>query len=178
MKKKILFAMLTAALAVTAASCGGNTPASTTKASEAPASTADTAAAEPASDAAAADITKAVLDEVPINSAFEKKKESLPDYFDGLDVDAIEDFSYYICASGAYPDEIAVFRFKTSDNADAAVKAVVDRLAYQKETYETYTPDEMYKIDGAVIQQSGNWVYYLVTSDNEKAESIVKGFLG
>lgn len=178
MKKKILLAMLTAALAVTAASCGGNTPASTTKASEAPASTADTAAAEPASDAAAADITKAVLDEVPINSAFEKKKESLPDYFDGLDVDAIEDFSYYICASGAYPDEIAVFRFSSSDSAENAVKAVTDRLAYQKETYETYTPDEMYKIDGAVIKQTGNWVYYLVTSDNEKAESIVKGFLG
>ena len=178
MKKKILFAMLTAVLAVTAASCGGNTPASTTKASEAPASTADTAAAEPASDAAAADITKAVLDEVPINSAFEKKKESLPDYFDGLDVDAIEDFSYYICASGAYPDEIAVFRFSSSDSAENAVKAVTDRLAYQKETYETYTPDEMYKIDGAVIKQTGNWVYYLVTSDNEKAESIVKGFLG
>ena len=178
MKKKILLAMLTAALAVTAASCGGNTPASTTKASEAPASTADTAAAEPASDAAAADITKAVLDEVPINSEYEKKKESLPDYFDGLDVDAIEDFSYYICASGAYPDEIAVFRFSSSDSAENAVKAVTDRLAYQKETYETYTPDEMYKIDGAVIKQTGNWVYYLVTSDNEKAESIVKGFLG
>ncbi len=182
MKKKILLAMLTAVLAVTAASCGGNTPASTTKATEAPATTdtatADTAAAEPAADVNAADITKAVLDEVPINSAFEKKKESLPDYFDGLDVDAIEDFSYYICASGAYPDEIAVFRFSSSDSAENAVKAVTDRLAYQKETYETYTPDEMYKIDGAVIKQTGNWVYYLVTSDNEKAESIVKGFLG
>lgn len=185
MKKKIIIAMLTAALAVTASSCGGSTAPASTKASaadtEAPVS-ADAGneeeAAPAVSDFTAADITKAVLDEVPINSAFEKKAESLPDYFDGLDTDAIEDFSYYICASGAYPDEIAVFLFSSESSATGAVKAVEDRLAYQKETYETYTPDEMYKIENSVIRQTGNWVYYLVTSDNEKADSIVKGFLG
>ena len=36
----------------------------------------------------------------------------------------------------------------------------------------------MYKIENAVIRQTGSWVYYLVTSDNEKADSIVKGFIG
>ena len=182
MKKKIIFAALVAALVCGAASCVGTaTPsASTTAASETAAATKESEeiSVPIASDAEPGEITKAVLDEVPINSAFEKKAESLPDYFDGLDVDALDAFSYYICASGAYPDEIAVFRFNSEDSAKGAVKAVEDRLAYQKETYETYTPDEMYKIDNAVIRQTGNWVYYLVTSDNEKADSIVKGFIG
>lgn len=186
MKKKTVFAALIAALVCSAASCGGTTtpaPASTTAGTSAAAPDTTDAGSDEitvpiASDAEPGEITKAVLDEVPINSAFEKKAASLPDYFDGLDVDALDAFSYYICASGAYPDEIAVFRFNSEDSAKGAVKAVEDRLAYQKETYETYTPDEMYKIENAVIRQTGNWVYYLVTSDNEKADGIVKGFIG
>lgn len=182
MKKKILTAMLIASLVCAAASCGGNQPASTTAAKTSASETTSAAATEEtpapaAADFSASDVTKAVLDEVPINSAFEKKAETLPNYFDGLDTDAIKDFSYFICASGAYPDEIAVFLFNSEDSAKSAVKAVEDRLAYQTETYESYTPDEMYKIENAVIQQTGKWVYYLVTSDNEKADSIVKGFI-
>lgn len=173
MKKRILSAVLICALVYGAAACdGGNKPADTT-------TTAATAAPAPAkTDFTAADVTSAVLAEIPINSAFEKKPESLADYFDGLDTDKLSDSSYYMCASGAYPDEIAVFRFGSSDDAAGAVAAVEDRLEYQKKTYKDYTPEEYYKLENAVITQSGEWVYYLVTSDNDKADSIVKGFIG
>lgn len=172
MKKKIIAAALITSLICGAASCdGGNKPADTT-------TTAATAEAPAAVSASASEITAAVLEEVPINSAFEKKPETLADYFDGLDTDKLTDSSYYMCASGAYPDEIAVFRFGSSDDAAAAISVVNDRLEYQKKTYKDYTPDEYYKLEGAVVEQSGEWVYYLVTSDNERSKGIVKGYLG
>ncbi|MBR5090724.1 MAG: DUF4358 domain-containing protein [Ruminiclostridium sp.] len=177
MKKKIICAALLTALVCGAESCGNNsTPAKTTTAAPAATTAAVTEAAK--SDAKAADVTKAILDEITINSAFEKSKESLEDYFDGLDISTISDSSYYICASGAYPDEIAVFKFDSADSAKNAVAAVNDRLDYQKTTYKDYTPEEYYKLEDAVVEQSGEWLYYLVTSDNTKAKEIVNGFIG
>lgn len=170
MKKRIL-ALLLAVSLLSCAGCGGDSGNSTTT------TTGSSATDEAPTDVNVADVTKAVLDEIPINSAFEKTADTLGDYFDKLDTDTLESSSYYLCASGAYPDEIAVFKFKDEASAKSAVSAVNDRLENQIEMYETYTPDEMYKLEGAVVKQSGVYVYYLVTSDNEKAESIVKGFI-
>ncbi len=171
MKKRIYAAVLIAALVCGASACdGGSKPAET-------AATAGEAAVQNVS-ATASEITAAVLESVPINSAFEKSFDSLPDYFDGLDTATLIDQSYYMCASGAYPDEIAVFRFGNSEDAAAAVPAVNDRLEYQKKTYKDYTPEEYYKLEGAIVSQSGEWVYYIVTSDNSAAEGIIKGYLG
>ncbi len=170
MKRKIICAFLLAALVCGAASCGGNTPAATTtKAAE------TTAAPKPA--ASAGEIAQAVLEAVPINSSFEKKKESLEDYFDDLDVNTLADQSYFICASGAYPDEVAVFKFNSADDAQKAVPAIEARLEYQKSTYKDYTPEEYYKLEDAVIEQRGEWIIYTVTSDNTKAKEIALGFI-
>lgn len=178
MKKRILTTLLVCALVCGAAACdGGNKPAATTTAA-AQTTAAATTEAKPAVTATAEEITSAVLAEIPISSAFAKDKDSLEDYFDGMDTSKVQDFSYYICASGAYPDEIAVFKFGSSDDAAAAVAAVNDRLEYQKKTYKDYTPDEYYKLEGAIVTQSGEWLYYIVTSDNQKANGIIKGFLG
>ncbi len=171
MKKKILCAVLTAAMLCACAGCGGNTASTTTAAN----TTTTAAATEVKKDASPSAVAKAVLDEIPIASAFEKKKESLGDYFDDLDVDSIDDFNYTICASGAYPDEIAIFRFTSDDAAQKAVSVMEARLQYQKDMYKDYTPDEYYKLEDAVIKQDGKWVWYLVTSDNTKADEIVRG---
>ncbi len=181
MKKKIICAFLIAAAVLSAASCqnSGSKPTDTKPADEKPAVSQDAPApADEAKSVSAADVTKAVLDEIPINSAFEKTKDTLNDYFDKLDTDALTDFSFYLCASGAYPDEIAFFTFASDADAEKAVPAVKARLEEQIDLYETYTPKEFYKLENAVIAQSGKYVYYLVTSDNEKAESIVKGLIG
>lgn len=171
MKKKIVCAALISAMVCGAASCTGSQPAETAGADT-------TAAAAPVSDASAADVTKAVLDEITINSAFEKSKDSLGDYFDGLDTDKITDSSFYICASGAYPDEIAVFKFAGADDAKKAVAAVNERLEYQKKTYKDYTPEEYYKLEDAVVEQTGEWLVYIVTSDNSRAKEIALGVIG
>lgn len=130
------------------------------------------------SNAAPSEVTSAILVEIPINSAIEKGIDDLSVYFTELDTATLESASYYMCASGAYPDEIAVFKFTSEELAEQGISAVQARLDKQISVYESYTPDEMYKLDGAVIEKSGSYVYYLVTSDNEKAKGIAEGFLG
>ena len=178
MKKRVLCAALLAAVICAAAGCGTSTQTTTTAADNAADTTASAEAAAPATNATAAEVADAILAEIPINSAFDKKLESLGDYFDGLATDTITDAAYRICASGAYPDEVAIFKFASADDAKAAVSAVNDRLEYQKKTYKDYTPEEYYKLEDAVVKQSGEWLYYLVTSDNSRAQEIAESFIG
>ena len=167
MKKRILAAILVAAcLGVSAC---GNSPAQTTVSSKEETVQAVTASVS--------EITAEVLKEVPINSAVEKTKEDITDYFAGMDVEKIADASFYLCASGAYPDEIGVFEFAAEADAESGADAVSKHIQRQYDTFSSYTPDEMYKFENASAVVSGKYVYYLITSDNDKAKEVIQKYI-
>ncbi len=172
MKKKI-FAAIFAAAVLCAGGCGGEEAQTSTSA----ASTSEAPASVPETTASASEITAAVLEKVEISSAIEKGVDDLEYYFTSLDVSGLEEASYYMCASGAYPDEIAVLKFSSDELAEAGLAAVQERMEQQRSTYETYTPDEMYKFDGAVAETRGNYIVYLITADNSAAEEIIGQYI-
>ena len=123
------------------------------------------------------EIVNAVLTEVSINSSIEKGKNDIPDFYSELDTSQVESASFAICASGAYPDEIAVMKC-TDISAAADVKTAFEkRLASQTELFSTYTPDEMYKLETAKIYTVENYAIFLALSDNSRAKEIVDGKL-
>lgn len=123
--------------------------------------------------AAPSEIVKAVLAEVPISSSVEKGKSDLEDYYSGIATDTVEEADFALCGSGALPDEIAVIKCKSSDDAKNAESVLKKHLDKQKELFTDYTPKEMYKLEGAEIFTKGNYAVYIALSDNEKAKSIV-----
>lgn len=125
-------------------------------------------------DVAPSEVVKAVLAEVPIDSGVEKGKDEAGDYYSGLNTDTVEDAAFALCGSAARPDEIAVIKCKSESSASDAKTALQDRLDAQKALYETYTPDEMYKLEGAEIFTKGNYAVFIALSDNEKAKKIVE----
>lgn len=165
--KKIFMSAAAAVLCLCAASCTNEVPDEGVKDSQV-----EEISVSPS------ELTEAVLAEIPINSAFEKSIDDIPFYFSELDTSTVSEVSYYICASGAYPDEIAVITFNSAESALQGSEAVHARLDKQISVYESYTPDEMYKLDTAVIDVKGNAVIYLVTSDNERAKEIIDGIIG
>ncbi len=166
MKKRVTAALLTALL-LCAGSCGG----------EGSEGTSESGSAQTEKTASASEITAAVLEKVPINSAVEKGIDDLSVYFASLDTQGVEEASYYMCASGAYPDEIAVLRFSSDELAEAGAEAVKERMESQRSTYETYKPEEMYKFDGAVAEARGSYVVYLITADNAGAEEVIGQYI-
>ena len=171
--KKITVLSLIAAMCLFSASCG-SAPVETPDNSEA----AEVEIAQADIEIAPSDITAAVLAEIPINSAIEKGVDDLQFYFADLDTASVEAASYYMCASGAYPDEIAVLKFTSPELAEQGKSAVEARLEKQISVYESYTPDEMYKLEGAVIEVRQNYVFYFVTSDNSRASEIMDSYIG
>lgn len=182
MKKSIIIAAAVTALsAMLLTSCSDEQPtvpvnatAETTSAADLDHS-ADTPAA-PVSDVSAADITAAVTAEIEIPSAVEKTADNIGAFYD-VDVSVVEDMSVLICGSGAYPDELAVFKFTDAEAAKAGAEAVQKRLDSQTETYADYTPDEMYKLDDAFVIIKDNWVAMAACSDNSRAKEIIENLL-
>ncbi len=126
-----------------------------------------------AADVNPSDVVSAVLKEIPISSSVEKGTEDVGSYYSGMDISELDSAAFALCGSGALPDEIGVFKFKTSDAANTAQDALQSKLDSRKESFATYTPDEMYKLETAEIYSVGNYAVYIALEDNEKAKEIV-----
>ncbi len=183
MKKSIIAASLLAAALLTA--CGNNdsapdettpTGAVSDSASAETVSSADSEPAVPVSAATAADITAAVTAEIEIPSAVEKDMDNIGAFYD-VDTATVTDMSVLICGSGAYPDELAVFKFTDAEAAKVGAEAVQKRLDSQTELYTDYTPDEMYKLEDAFVIVKDEWVAMAACSDNARAEEIIESML-
>lgn len=114
-----------------------------------------------------------LLDAVTFPQMVEKDMEFVEVTF-GITSDMVTDHIFYVCGSGAMPDEFGIFEAADADAA-ASVKAKIDsRIAYQKDTYTTYSPDEAYKLTDSFCEVNGNTVIYAICADNSKAREILK----
>ncbi|MDR0987826.1 MAG: DUF4358 domain-containing protein [Ruminococcus sp.] len=121
---------------------------------------------------APADVTAAVMSVVELSSPSEKTLENIGAYYTDLDTSSVAEMSVYVCGSGAYPDEIAVIKFKDAAKAESGFEAVSARYDAMVKTFIDYTPDEMYKLDSAVLEKKGNYVIFIASADNAKALAI------
>jgi predicted small lipoprotein YifL len=153
MKRLLKTLIITLAVSLLFAGCGSKT-------------------AEPAKQPTPAEVTAAVMSAVEFMSPVEKTTETIGAYYTDLDTNSVESMSVYVCGSGAYPDEIAVFKFKDEDGAKAGFAATEKRFNELVATYTDYTPDEMYKLESPVLEQKGNYVIFIDCSDNAKAKEI------
>lgn len=163
MKKTITIAALAAALLLTGCSNGGSSSSAPESSSAAESQTVTTAAEK--ADAMLADIT--------FSGEMVAVDDDTIEFRYGFTADGLTDYAAYLCGSGAYPDEFGVFTADTSEKADEVKTALEKRIENQKETYQDYTPAEMYKFDDCFVKQDGNTVYYAVTADNTKAADIL-----
>lgn len=173
--KRIAVGIICVAIAASICGCSGNNAQSSatesTVSSEA-GSTADSST-DASSDTAeasgkAVEITDKIQADVKFPGMAKIDAERMSGYYD-VASDKLESFSAYICGSGAYPDEIAVFQLKSADDV-ADVKTMLEkRVEAQTATFKDYTPDEMYKIDGKNVVTIGNYVALIICADNAKA---------
>lgn len=90
-------------------------------------------------------------------------------------IDYAEDEIVYV-STGATAEEIALFKLKDSSDAQKAYDAVNKRLDYQKNSYELYIPEEMVKLDAAIVELYGNYVIFCV-SDGDTAKTVIDGYI-
>lgn len=112
-----------------------------------------------------------IMTETAMTSMAEVTEDRLGNYIEA-DTGTVESYSMYICGSGAFADEAAVFVMRSEDAAEALMEALQKRVDARLVDYKDYKPEECGKLESAVIKSNGKYVLYAVSSDNDKAEEI------
>ena len=92
----------------------------------------------------------------------------------GMDAAAITDCAVYTSLSmGA--EEIAVLTLADEEAAKAAKTALEKRVADQTAALESYMPDEVDKLNHAIMEQSVNTALLVVAADADKSQRALDG---
>jgi hypothetical protein len=90
----------------------------------------------------------------------------------GFDVSDVTE-SKVLCSTQATTEEIGLFKCSSEEAAERVKTAAAARVESQRETYESYAPAEMPKLDDAIVKQDGLYVFYIVSADESKAQAVL-----
>ncbi len=115
-------------------------------------------------------LLQVILDEVAFDTPISDVGEDAAMYFSGLPEGATVKM---YTGSGYFADRVALITVADKSDADAAKACVQEHVEQLRHQFINYIPEEVDKIDHAVIWQQGTYVLLCVTNDYKNAEDIV-----
>ena len=94
----------------------------------------------------------------------------------GIDEADIENFALF-CSTGATAEEIALFKAVDEAAAQRIMDAVEKRITNQITSYENYVPEEVPKLEDAIIRQNGLFIAYITADKSNKAAKILDAYM-
>lgn len=79
-------------------------------------------------------------------------------------------------SSGATAEELALFEAVDADSLERIKDAVNNRLRLQTDSFESYQPSEVPKLDKAIVFTRGNYIILIVADDYESANKVLKKY--
>ncbi|MEG1857164.1 MAG: DUF4358 domain-containing protein [Pseudoflavonifractor sp.] len=119
--------------------------------------------------------TKAVLESGAFSVALEELDTSLLFDFEGNGIDPASVTSGKSYSASGLTEQVSVLVLKDGDTAAATVEILKTYLADLKESYKTYAPAEVPKLDAAILDQRGSSVLLVVANDAAKAQAALDG---
>ncbi|MBQ0001785.1 MAG: DUF4358 domain-containing protein, partial [Clostridiales bacterium] len=103
---------------------------------------------------------------VDAGNMMEKSTNRMFKKFYGLNAGDYDGVVFYKPVSGMNAEEMVIIRLADNSQAEAAVQAIEQRLASQKNSLEGYGVEQTALLNQPVLQSHGNYVFYIV---HEKA---------
>lgn len=96
----------------------------------------------------------------------------------GITADSISDSIFSVAMDSLLADTVIIV--KVSENGDAAaIESTFKSINDQKKLeLESYNPEQYARVNEAVIKTVGDYVYYIVTSDNAAVSQIIENNIG
>ena len=92
----------------------------------------------------------------------------------GISRELIDDGGIIYTEKGGLADEISIFHLKDTKDMELAKEKLNDRLETRRNQFAGYKPEEVYKIDNAVITITGNFIALVISSDPPMTESVLR----
>jgi len=114
-----------------------------------------------------------ITNEITFNDTLMAVNEiTVASFYPGL-AEVADSFSIQISATAITTEEIAVVKVKEGSTA-ADVRARLEfRVSEQKFRYEAYLPEQLPKLENAVIEAKGDYVIMIICEDDTKAKSVI-----
>lgn len=93
----------------------------------------------------------------------------------GIEEEKVQDCKVFL-SSGATASEVAVFAMKDEDGVNELLELINERLEERKASFADYAPDEVPKLENAVLLNKDNYVVFAVLSDPQAAEDVIKKY--
>ena len=116
-------------------------------------------------------LMQVVLNDVKFDTEIQDVGEDAEMYFSGLPAGAkVQMYT----GSGYFADRVALITLAKESDSETAKASVDEHVAQLNHQFMNYIPEELDKIEHAVIWSEGKYVLLCVTNDYKNAESIVK----
>lgn len=124
----------------------------------------------------AAVLAEYLYDNITFEDEMTKVDQDLALSLYDLEQDAVTDAVVYM-STGATAEEIAVFTVNGDEEALLVASSIELRIEDQKKGFENYVPEELTKLDNAIITQLDNAVVMIVCNSTEEAETAISSYI-
>lgn len=122
------------------------------------------------------EVAQKLLDSLSFEYPLNQLPEDAANRLYKLEGEILEEQAVYVGTGGALADEVSVWRVKDEKDAKTVQEAAKKRVENQKASFQDYVPEEMPKLEKAVIQVDGDTIILCVSSDPEKAKEVISSF--
>ncbi len=116
-----------------------------------------------------------LLEDLALDSLV-KAEESIIFNLYPLEKDDIDTYVVYV-SSGATTEEIALFKASDEDKAKDVMASIQTRISDQKESYSTYRPEELTRLDDSVLVQRGQYIILCISDNRDKALEVIDDYI-
>ena len=95
----------------------------------------------------------------------------------GITWDMIDDGGIIYTGEGGLADEISIVHLKDQADIKIAKDKMNDRLSERRNAFMGYKPEEVYKLENAVIMVQGNFVALIISDDPAMMETKLRGYI-
>jgi len=89
--------------------------------------------------------------------------------------DLVKDVAVYI-GTGATAEEVAVFEAKNKASMSELKEEIAEYIADKRDEYEDYVPEEVARINKAVIREDGNYLVLCINKDPDKVNQLLNSY--
>ena len=124
----------------------------------------------------AAVLAEYLYDNITFQDEMTKVDQDLALSLYDLEQDVVTDAVVYM-STGATAEEIAVFTVDGDEEALLVASLIELRIEDQKKGFENYVPEELTKLDHAIVTQLDNAVVLIVCNNTEEAETAISSYI-
>lgn len=120
---------------------------------------------------------KQVIDTVEYDDDMIELNEKIASEYYNLTFDGLEKWVAYGSGTAATTNELMLMQLKDDAAVTAARETIQNRINDQTSNYEGYRPDELFRLENAVIEVQGKYLLFSISPDNDTVKKLFEDAL-